>query len=294
MSGRVGGAAYDALRKTLGAMKLKDRGISYGTAGKEATVRPEASFGGSLLTPVMPRWSPRALIYGEGERGPMGGGVQVLAVLGALEERARASVHGWVLDADVLPMRQSVRALADRGLVEIASREDRAELSAWEGTAVLWAARVAPAGHDLLLYARLRPCPEAAPEEPGPEHRLVELRPSQMAALRLFVGLAGQLRVPLAEGLVERVRMARCDHGARRWQLHLTAAQMESVAYGFWLHRMTGSATEANHFTRDYGITHRPAPASLAAAPVGRSPAGRISRDRSPTLVKPSHPPPPE
>ncbi|MFD9042515.1 hypothetical protein [Streptomyces bottropensis] len=132
-------------------------------------------------------------------------------MLGVLEERARASVHGWVLDVDVLPMRQSVRALADRGLVEIASREHRAELSAWEGTAVLWAARVAPAGHDLLLYARLRPCPEAAPEEPGPEHLLVELRPSQMAALRLFVGLAGQLRVPLAEGLVEQVRTARCD-----------------------------------------------------------------------------------
>ncbi|WP_046914550.1 DUF6417 family protein [Streptomyces stelliscabiei] len=32
------------------------------------------------------------------------------------------------------------------------------------------------------------------------------------------------------------------------------------VAYGFWLHRMTGSAMEANHFARDYGITHHSAP----------------------------------
>ncbi|MGW1675485.1 DUF6417 family protein [Streptomyces sp. NPDC002324] len=202
----------------------------------------------------------------------MRGGEQDFAVLGVLEERARASAHGWVLDADVLPMKQSVRALADRGLVEIASREDRAELSAWEGTAVLWAARLAPAGHDLLLYARLRPRPETPQEEPGPEHRLVKLRPSQMAALRLFVGHADQLRVPPAEGLVERVCTARCDHGARRWLLYLTATQMESVAYGFWLHRMTGSATEANHFTRDYGITHRPAPASLTPALISRSP----------------------
>ncbi|MFI0550091.1 DUF6417 family protein [Streptomyces scabiei] len=33
-----------------------------------------------------------------------------------------------------------------------------------------------------------------------------------------------------------------------------------AVAYGFWLHRMTGSAMEANHFARDYGITHHPTP----------------------------------
>ncbi|WP_328834600.1 DUF6417 family protein [Streptomyces europaeiscabiei] len=206
----------------------------------------------------------------------MKGGEQVLAVLEELEERASAAVHGWVVDAYVLPMKQRVRTLADRGLVEIASREDRAELSAWEGALVLWAARVAPAGHDLLLYARSRPCPETAPEGPGPEQRLVELRPSQMAALRLFVSLSGQLRVPLAEGLREQVRTARCDHGARRWLLHLTQEQMELVAYGFWLHRMTGSAVEANHFSRDYGITHhpapRPAPRPPSAAP--RPPIG--------------------
>ncbi|MEU5201249.1 hypothetical protein AB0G86_45655, partial [Streptomyces scabiei] len=94
------------------------------------------------------------------------GGEQVLAALGALDERAQASVHGWVMDADVLAMKQQVRGLADRGLVEIASREDRAELSAWEGTVVLWAARLSPAGHDLLLYARTRPRPGNPVEEP--------------------------------------------------------------------------------------------------------------------------------
>ncbi|MEU2588310.1 DUF6417 family protein [Streptomyces avermitilis] len=31
------------------------------------------------------------------------------------------------------------------------------------------------------------------------------------------------------------------------------------MAYGFWLRRMTGSATEANRFGREYGVVHRPA-----------------------------------
>ncbi|MDX2557206.1 MULTISPECIES: DUF6417 family protein [Streptomyces] len=200
----------------------------------------------------------------------MRGGEQVLAALGALDERARASVHGWLLDADVLSMKQQARGLADRGLVEIAGREDRAELSAWEGTVVLWAARLSPAGHDLLLYARSRPRPGNAVDKPKAGLRLVKLLPSQMAALRLFLGLAGQLRVPVAAGLAEQARTARCDHGARRWLLYLTDEQMESVAYGFWLHRMTGSAMEANHFTRDYGITYHPAPRHASPASTRR------------------------
>ncbi|MGW1673402.1 DUF6417 family protein [Streptomyces sp. NPDC002324] len=179
-----------------------------------------------------------------------------------LDERARASVHGWVLAADVLAMKQQVRGLADRGLVEIATREDRAELSAWEGTLVLWAARLSPAGHDLLLYARSCPRPRNTVDEPDTGRRLVKLLPSQMAALRLFLSLADQLRVPMAAGLAEQARTARRDHGERRWLLYLTLEQMESVAYGFWLHRMTGSAMEANHFARDHGITHHPAPHS--------------------------------
>ncbi len=190
----------------------------------------------------------------------MRGGEQVLAALGALDERAQRSVHGWVLAADVLSVKQRVRGLADRGLVEIAGREDRAELSAWDGSVVLWAARLSPAGHDLLLYARTRPRPGSAVGEPDAGRRLVKLLPSQMAALRLFLGLAGRLRVPVAAGLAEQARTARSDHGARRWLLYLTPEQMESVAYGFWLHRMTGSAMEANHFARDYGITHHPTP----------------------------------
>ncbi|KPI20687.1 hypothetical protein OK006_9469 [Actinobacteria bacterium OK006] len=31
---------------------------------------------------------------------------------------------------------------------------------------------------------------------------------------------------------------------------------MNSVAYGLWLHRMTGSAAEANRFAREYGVVH--------------------------------------
>jgi hypothetical protein len=92
---------------------------------------------------------------------------------------------------------------------------------------------------------------------------MVELIPSQMTALRVFVGLGGRLRVPPADGLAEQVRTASCDHGIKRWRLYLTPEQMESVAYALWLHRMTGSAAEANRFAREYGIAHAPSPAEL-------------------------------
>ncbi|MFF2518738.1 DUF6417 family protein [Streptomyces sp. NPDC058086] len=81
-----------------------------------------------------------------------------------------------------------------------------------------------------------------------------------MTALRVFVHLAGQLRVAPAEGLAEQVRAALCDHGIKRWRLHLTEEQMRSAAYGFWMHRMTGSAAEGNRFAREYGIVHTPGP----------------------------------
>ncbi|WP_181802995.1 hypothetical protein [Streptomyces shenzhenensis] len=46
------------------------------------------------------------------------------------------------------------------------------------------------------------------------------------------------------------------------------------MAYGFWLHRMTGSAMEAKHCTRNYGITHHLAP--------HRTSPGRPARQTSP------------
>ncbi|MFE4821915.1 DUF6417 family protein [Streptomyces sp. NPDC056704] len=64
-----------------------------------------------------------------------------------------------------------------------------------------------------------------------------------------------------ADGLAEQVRAASCDHGIKRWRLYLTQEQMGSVAYGLWLHRMTGSAAEANRFARSTASsTARPGP----------------------------------
>ncbi|MFF3207737.1 DUF6417 family protein [Streptomyces sp. NPDC002962] len=140
--------------------------------------------------------------------------------------------------------------------METAGRETRAELSAWEGRPVRWAARLSAAGHDLLAYSGVRPVPASCGMGVG--QRLVQLAPSQMTALRVFIGLADQLKSPPAPGLAEQVRTAVYDRGARRWRLHLTQEQTASVAYGFWLHRLTGSAAEANRFNRDYGILHRP------------------------------------
>ncbi|MFF3208411.1 DUF6417 family protein [Streptomyces sp. NPDC002962] len=60
--------------------------------------------------------------------------------------------------------------------------------------------------------------------------------------------------------MTEQEHTARRDPAENRYVLHLSAEQMEGVAYVFWLHRMSRSALEANRFTRDYGITHHPDP----------------------------------
>ncbi|MER5200779.1 DUF6417 family protein [Streptomyces sp. NPDC002755] len=179
--------------------------------------------------------------------------LEVLRAVRACQENAE---HGWVLDEAAPSLQRRARVLVSQGLVETASRETRAELSAWEGRPVRWAVRLSAAGHDLLAYAGVRPAPASC--EAGLGQRSVELAPSQMAALRVFVGLAGQLKSPPVTGLAEQVRTATYNRSARRWQLHLSQEQMESAAYGFWLHRLTGSAAEANRFGRDYDVLHRP------------------------------------
>ncbi|GAX57859.1 DUF6417 family protein [Streptomyces olivochromogenes] len=115
-----------------------------------------------------------------------------------------------------------MNALESQGLVELACREDRAELSALEGWPVRWAARLTPYGHDTLAYAESRPRPESTSGEADPERQLVKLIPWQMAALRVFVGLTGRLWVPPVAGLAEQVRTTSCGHGIKRWQLHLS------------------------------------------------------------------------
>ncbi|MEU1035747.1 DUF6417 family protein, partial [Streptomyces mirabilis] len=198
---------------------------------------------------------------------------RALFVLEALYERGQAVGHGWTLDTELLPLhQQQVNALESQGLVELAGREDRAELSALEGRPVRWAARLTPYGHDTLTYGCSRPRAEPLLGGEEADRQVVELIPSQMAALRVFVGLSDRLRVPPAGGLAEQVRSASCDHGIKRWRLYLTQQQMESVAYGLWLHRMTGSAAEANRFGREYGVVHSPARAGDEGPPVG---AGR-------------------
>ncbi|MEU0821179.1 DUF6417 family protein [Streptomyces mirabilis] len=207
----------------------------------------------------------------------MRGWERVLSVLEALWERGQVAGHGWTLDTELLPPhQQQVNALENQGLVELACREDRAELSALEGRSVRWAARLTPYGHDTLAYGQSRPRAKPSPGSAGPERQLVELIPSQMAALRVFVGLTGQLRVAPADGLAEQVRAASCDHGIKRWRLYLTQEQMGSVAYGLWLHRMTGSGAEANRFAREYGVEHSPARASNSPSAGGGAARGGV------------------
>ena len=183
--------------------------------------------------------------------------VAMLEELEELEGRQRAGGRGWVLDTtkpSVSPA--SLRSARVLGLVELADRVERAELSALEGRPVRWAVRLTWRGRDVLTYARQ--CPSPSLHEPGAGHQRVELLPSQMTAVRTFVGLADELENMPAPGLAERVREAKQDHGAGRWLLYLTREQMESVAYGLWLHGMAGSSAEANRFGREYGIVHVP------------------------------------
>lgn len=165
--------------------------------------------------------------------------------------------HGWVLETGVSQgKRQAVELLLAQGVVELAGREDRAELSALEGRPVRWAVRLTSHGRDALTYGRARPESELRERDPGEGRRLVELLPSQMKVLRTFVRLADDLQVPAAAGLAEQVHGASRAQAGSRWRLDLTGPQMESVAYAFWLHRMAGSVAEANRFAREYGITH--------------------------------------
>ncbi|MEN1891143.1 DUF6417 family protein [Streptomyces mirabilis] len=39
------------------------------------------------------------------------------------------------------------------------------------------------------------------------------------------------------------------------------------MADGLWLHRMTGSAAEANRFAREYGTVHTPGPENTLRSP---------------------------
>jgi hypothetical protein len=104
------------------------------------------------------------------------------------------------------------------------------------------AARPTPYGHDTLTYGCSRPRTEPPP---GGE-----------------------------EETDRQVGTASCDHGIKRWRLHLTQKQVASVTHGLWLHRMTGSAAEANRFAREYGAVHSPARDSGEGPPATRGGAG--------------------
>ncbi|MFI2207163.1 DUF6417 family protein [Streptomyces sp. NPDC020192] len=161
-----------------------------------------------------------------------------------LRDGERDAAWGWVLSSDMPPQyQQAVETATGLARAEVADREVRAELSTLEGTPILWAARLTGHGHDVLTYAEASPAPARHREE---SRRLGELRPAEMDALRVYVGAAERLRVPPAEGLVERVRTASFDGPANRWSLCPTGEQRESVAYACYLRAVCGSVAEAN------------------------------------------------
>ncbi|MGW7824456.1 DUF6417 family protein [Streptomyces puniciscabiei] len=180
-----------------------------------------------------------------------------LEALRALRDHEEAAQHGWVLLGMLRPDHHKVvESGARQGLVELADREMRAELSVYEGGPVVWAARLTGHGRDALVYAEASPAPERRPGGPADGERLVELRRSEMDALRLYVHLGSRLCVPPADGLEEKVRTAR--QLGNVWVLYLNEEQVASVAYAFYLRSMGGSVTEANRFAREYGVAFQP------------------------------------
>ncbi|MFE6821974.1 hypothetical protein [Streptomyces sp. NPDC057690] len=59
-----------------------------------------------------------------------------------VEARRCGAEHGWAVDAVPAPVSQRVLNLADRGFIELADREERAALPAWEGRPIRWSARL--------------------------------------------------------------------------------------------------------------------------------------------------------
>ncbi|MGW3177476.1 DUF6417 family protein [Streptomyces sp. NPDC001153] len=177
-----------------------------------------------------------------------------LEALLALRDHEEVAEHGWVLLGMLRPdHHKAVESAAREGLVELADRETRAELSVYEGGPVVWAARLTGHGRDALVYTE-----DALDRRPlGLAHgeRLVELRRSEMDAVRLYVYLDARLCVPPADGLEEKVRTAR--QLGNRWVVYLNEEQVASVAYAFYLRSVGGSGAEANRFARAYGVAFR-------------------------------------
>jgi hypothetical protein len=187
----------------------------------------------------------------------MRSGKALLEALRVLRDHQEVAERGWVLFGALRPdHHKAVEAAVGQGLAELADPVMRAELSAHEGRPVIWAARLTGHGQDVLLYAEASPTPEHRPEGPAEGERLVELRRSQMDALRVYVHLGARPHVPPAEGVAERVRTAR--QLGNRWVLYLDEEQIESVAYTLYLRSVGGSIAEANRFTREYGVAFRP------------------------------------
>lgn len=125
-----------------------------------------------------------------------------LEALRDLCEREREAERGWVLSSDLLPrLQQAVESAAGHGLVELADREMRAELSVYAGWPILWAARLSPHGRDVVTYTDASPDPAPDHESVADGERLVELYRTERDALRLYVLLGKRLRVQPAEGL---------------------------------------------------------------------------------------------
>ncbi|MFE6165682.1 DUF6417 family protein [Streptomyces sp. NPDC056486] len=181
------------------------------------------------------------------------------------------TTDGWVVAGPGLDER-TTGPLVKLGLVRVAPRAERAELSVKSGRAVPWAVQLTDDGWDALLYARTRAAPPAV-EAPSPGLQQVGLRRSDLDALRRFLALRGRLHRGPAAGLESAVEAARFNAASNRWVVYVSGEQMESMARAFFLERLGGSAAPANRFARVYGVSYTP-PSPLLTPEPQRGDAG--------------------
>ncbi len=124
-----------------------------------------------------------------------------------------------------------------------------------------WAARLTPEGHDTLVHfpARQATSPSPRPAHETPETaREVELRPTAMEAVRLYLSLADDLRRRPVPGLADAVRAAQRADSGSGWRLYLTGPQMDSVAYALWLEARARSAGPTHRLAQKYLSKYEP------------------------------------
>ncbi|WP_333482414.1 hypothetical protein [Streptomyces sp. RPT161] len=117
-------------------------------------------------------------------------------------------------------------------------------------------------GTDALVYRGLRAESAGAvsdrwlAKQVDPAYRRLELLPSEMALVRSYVRMAGQLR-GAGPALVDAAVEAVWDDERRRWLMQVAEAEAQEIGRVFFLEGLSGSVLARNRLARHEGIRYR-------------------------------------